>query len=146
MVRCSNNENQRAKGRETVFTDGTTGGTTSIAGRFQTDERLELFQRAGRTEASTSDGDLASSQFDKAPSIVERLLQHEQRLAVIEHLLSVPPIQRVVLPNPDTMQVTFSPYLDSAQAAAYLKISVGSLYGLVERRQMEPLRGTAETI
>jgi excisionase family DNA binding protein len=34
-----------------------------------------------------------------------------------------------------------SPYLDSEQAAAYLGTSVKSLYGLVERRRLRPLRG-----
>lgn len=34
-----------------------------------------------------------------------------------------------------------SPYLDAEQAAAYLGISLKSLYGIVERGHLEPLRG-----
>ena len=34
-----------------------------------------------------------------------------------------------------------SPYLDAEEAAAYLGISVKSLYGIVERGRLEPLRG-----
>jgi hypothetical protein len=35
-----------------------------------------------------------------------------------------------------------TPYLDSKQGAAYLGITVKSLYGLVERRQLAPLRAS----
>ena len=35
-----------------------------------------------------------------------------------------------------------SPYFDAEEAASYLGTTVNSLYGLVERRQIEPLRGT----
>lgn len=51
------------------------------------------------------------------------------------------------LPNPDTISVSGvngrcrSPYLDAEEAAAYLGISVKSLYGIVERGRLEPLRG-----
>jgi excisionase family DNA binding protein len=38
-----------------------------------------------------------------------------------------------------------SPYLDAQEAAEYLGINVKSLYGLVERRQLEPLRGPKRT-
>jgi excisionase family DNA binding protein len=34
-----------------------------------------------------------------------------------------------------------SPYLDAEQAAAYLGITMSSLYGIVERRHLVPLRG-----
>jgi excisionase family DNA binding protein len=34
-----------------------------------------------------------------------------------------------------------SPYLDADQAAAYLGITLSSLYGIVERRHLTPLRG-----
>ena len=38
-----------------------------------------------------------------------------------------------------------SPYFDSKQAAAYIGITVKSLYGLVERGQLKPLRGPRRT-
>ena len=38
-----------------------------------------------------------------------------------------------------------SPYLDAQQAAEYLGTKVKSLYGLVERRQLKPLRGPKRT-
>lgn len=34
-----------------------------------------------------------------------------------------------------------SPYLDAKEAAFYLGTSASSLYGLVERRQIDPMRG-----
>lgn len=34
-----------------------------------------------------------------------------------------------------------SPYLDAKEAASYLGTTVSSLYGLVERRQIDPMRG-----
>jgi excisionase family DNA binding protein len=34
-----------------------------------------------------------------------------------------------------------SPYLDAEEAAAYLGVTVSSLYGIVERRHLTPLRG-----
>jgi excisionase family DNA binding protein len=37
--------------------------------------------------------------------------------------------------------VVVSPYLDAEQAAAYLGTTVGSLYGIVERGHLIPLRG-----
>ena len=40
---------------------------------------------------------------------------------------------------------TPSPYLDSRQAAEYLRITVKSLYALVETRQLTPLRGPRRT-
>lgn len=42
-------------------------------------------------------------------------------------------------------KITQSPYLGAEQAAGYLGISVKSLYGLVERRQITPLRGPKRT-
>jgi excisionase family DNA binding protein len=52
------------------------------------------------------------------------------------------------LPNPvDGEQPLFagksvpSPYLTASEAAAYLRITVASLYGLVDRGQIKPLRG-----
>lgn len=50
------------------------------------------------------------------------------------------------LHGPDTIHtgaerpVASSPYLDAEQAAAYLGITVDSLYGIVERRHLTPLR------
>lgn len=38
-----------------------------------------------------------------------------------------------------------SPYLNAEEAAAYLGISITSLYGIVERRRIEPLRGPKRT-
>jgi excisionase family DNA binding protein len=49
--------------------------------------------------------------------------------------------------RPDTIlsaterPVAISPYLDAEQAAAYLGITVSSLYGIVERGHLIPLRG-----
>jgi excisionase family DNA binding protein len=49
--------------------------------------------------------------------------------------------------RPDTIlsaterPVATSPYLDAEQAAAYLGITVSSLYGIVERGHLIPLRG-----
>jgi excisionase family DNA binding protein len=34
-----------------------------------------------------------------------------------------------------------SPYLNADEAAAYLRVSVNALYGLVERRKLRPLPG-----
>lgn len=44
-------------------------------------------------------------------------------------------------PNSIPRPSNLSPYLDAKAAAAYLGTTVGSLYGLVDRRQIEPLRG-----
>jgi excisionase family DNA binding protein len=56
-------------------------------------------------------------------------------------------LQDRVLHRPDMIltgverQMVASPYLDAEQAAVYLGITVSSLYGIVERRHLKPLRG-----
>jgi excisionase family DNA binding protein len=49
-----------------------------------------------------------------------------------------------ILTNPEK-RVVESPYLNADEAAAYLGITKGSLYGIVERRRIEPLRGPKRT-
>ena len=88
-----------------------------------------------------------------------RLETLEERLTKVESILSrhvvestsgegVPAVLRDrALHRPDTIPtvaekpLVASPYLDADQAAAYLGISVSSLYGIVERRHLTPLRG-----
>ncbi len=43
--------------------------------------------------------------------------------------------------RPENTAQYASPYLDTRKAAAYLGVSLGSLYGIVERGQIRPLRG-----
>ena len=43
-------------------------------------------------------------------------------------------------PKPARIDVT-SPYLNSEEAAAYLRMNVNALYSLVERRRLRPLPG-----
>jgi excisionase family DNA binding protein len=45
------------------------------------------------------------------------------------------------IPRRPTEAVPHSPYLDAEQAATYLGTTLSSLYGLVERRRLRPLRG-----
>jgi excisionase family DNA binding protein len=83
----------------------------------------------------------------------------EERLKSVESILSEVVIESSRLNNvsavlqdralhrPDTLltgvrrQVVASPFLDAGEAAAYLGITVSSLYGIVERRHLTPLRG-----
>ena len=45
------------------------------------------------------------------------------------------------IPTNGSGPIVHSPYLDADEAAAYLKITRKSLYGIFERCQLEPLRG-----
>lgn len=49
-----------------------------------------------------------------------------------------------ILTKPDK-RVVESPYLNAEEAATYLGITKASLYGIVERRRIEPLRGPKRT-
>jgi hypothetical protein len=49
-----------------------------------------------------------------------------------------------ILTNPEK-RVVESPYLNAEEAAAYLGITKASLYGIVERRRIVPLRGPKRT-
>jgi len=74
-------------------------------------------------------------------SLAKTVQQHEQRLAVVERLLLRAAANRGAMSPSKAMAPKDSPYLDAEQAAAYLGISMTSLYGQVERRHLEPLRG-----
>ena len=65
-------------------------------------------------------------------------------IAAIDRLIGQEPSspQHQQLPSVSTIpSLKESPFLDAEQAAAYLGTTVSSLYGLVERRQIEPMRG-----
>lgn len=52
------------------------------------------------------------------------------------------PVESLPLPPVGSISsLTTSPFLDAKQAAMYLGTTVSSLYGLVERKQIEPMRG-----
>ena len=55
------------------------------------------------------------------------------------------PVARLVLCECLAMLETKTPYFDSMAAADYLGITDKSLYGLVERKQLTPLRGPRRT-
>ena len=46
--------------------------------------------------------------------------------------------------NTEASRIT-SPYLNAKEAAAYIRIPVRKLYGIVERGQLQPLRGPRKT-
>jgi excisionase family DNA binding protein len=82
----------------------------------------------------------------------ETLKRLDRLLAVLEHGVSEGESHQVkgltqplTLTSDDTPsglpQIGASPYLDAEAAAEYLGINVKSLYGVVERRHLVPLRG-----
>lgn len=82
----------------------------------------------------------------------ETLKRLDRLLAVLEHNVSqggLPQAQGLTQPLTLTsgdepsgrQQKGISPYLDAETAAEYLGINVKSLYGVVERRHLVPLRG-----
>jgi hypothetical protein len=113
--------------------------------RIRGGEVVEFCRRWGQKGALELAGDAGGRASESILSLVAEVQQHERRLAALERLLSSEPEDADVLPLPNTMAVRSTPYLDSAQAAAYLGISVSSLYGLVERRHLKPLRGPKRT-
>ncbi len=71
----------------------------------------------------------------------------QRRFPEVSGASSEPPPDERPLPTPDTISMSEvngrrrSPYLDAEEAAAYLGISIKSLYGIVERGRLVPLRG-----
>lgn len=78
----------------------------------------------------------------RVESILSRLIQETASQHKVSEPLRTQPLHR-----PDTIltgaerHVAASPYLDAEQAAAYLGITLNSLYGIVERRRLIPVRG-----
>ncbi len=94
---------------------------------------------------------LSGSGANSAAVVVElgqQLLQRLDRmLSVLEYFVGLRsqglPTQIPLMSDDhhSTERPQGSPYLNAQEAATYLGINVKSLYGLVERRQLKPLRG-----
>lgn len=69
----------------------------------------------------------------------EQVVELQDRVAQLED--AVYGLLNVAGDRIATLQTSKSPYMNSKEAAEYLLTSVSSLYGLVDRRQIIPLRG-----
>jgi excisionase family DNA binding protein len=131
---------QRLVGREPDVTEPTASLYAGLDGRIS---RLEKAVRAivhGQGFHETSEMSRPSSPTTRVP------LPERQRPESL-HPLSTRTSGDRPLAMPDTIPAggeggpSRSPYLDAEQAAVYLGVTLNSLYGIVERGHLQPLRG-----
>jgi excisionase family DNA binding protein len=78
----------------------------------------------------------------RVESILSRLIQESALQGSVSRLLRTQSLHSAhTIPSTNEKPVLTSPYLDAEGAAAYLGITVSSLYGIVERGHLTPLRG-----
>ena len=104
---------------------------------------LNAIGQAGPSSCPKNGSGAVTVVIELGPETLTRL---DRLLATLEAASHGRPEQPGGLPQPLTFDDGqrpngSSPYLDAQEAAAYLGINVKSLYGLVERRQLVPLRG-----
>lgn len=113
------------------------------------------------TDASTPADSEAAPAADSSTTVVYLTLAITFQAGKISSLRVVPAVQNLTqigqpvlgldLPDTSTIctstkkRVVESPYLNAEEAAAYLGITKSSLYGIVERRRLVPLRGPKRT-
>lgn len=87
---------------------------------------------------------LAPPSPEEVRALIERLVTHHP---ISLTAAPTPPEEGRALPDSHTISPEGpgtsvpSPYLDAEEAAAYLGVSLSSLYGIVERGRLVPLRG-----